>query len=171
MQTSKTQRIVSLMLALIIAGSAVGILVYYVAANKQQAAEEEQISDIQSLIDTETRYMENYQPQASVSALQTIDLTTGTGEAVQPGATVTVNYTGALAATGVIFESSYDSGQPATFPLDGVIAGWTQGIPGMQVGGKRRLIIPASLAYGERASEKIPANSDLVFDVELVSIN
>jgi FKBP-type peptidyl-prolyl cis-trans isomerase len=171
MQTSKTQRIVSLMLALIIAGSAVGILVYYVAANKQQAAEEEQITDIQSLIDTETRYMENYQPQSSVSALQTIDLTTGTGDVVQSGATVTVNYTGALAATGVIFESSYDSGQPATFPLDGVIAGWTQGIPGMQVGGKRRLIIPASLAYGERASEKIPANSDLVFDVELVSIN
>ena len=174
MQTSKTQRIVSLILAFVIAGSAVGILVYYVAANKSQTANEEQLSELQSSInETETSYLENYQPQSSISTLQTIDLTTGTGAVVQPGATVTVNYTGALADTGVIFESTYGSGQPATFSLDQVIDGWIQGIPGMQVGGKRRLLIPASLAYGANppAGSNIPANADLVFDVELITIN
>lgn len=113
----------------------------------------------------------NYTPVDKVDSLEKIDLVEGTGEAVKEGATVTVHYTGALAKTGVIFESSKDSGQTATFGLDQVIAGWTQGIPGMKVGGTRRLMIPAELAYGEQSpSPDIPANSDLVFDVELIAV-
>lgn len=115
--------------------------------------------------------LEGFEPVGSVANLQTTDLVEGTGEAVKKGATVTVNYTGATAKNGTIFESSLDSGQPVSFPLDQVIPGWTQGIPGMKVGGKRRLVIPAQLAYGEQSpSPDIPPNSDLVFDVELISI-
>jgi FKBP-type peptidyl-prolyl cis-trans isomerase len=114
----------------------------------------------------------NFTPVASISQLQEIDTTPGTGATVQPGATVTVDYTGAVASTGIIFQSSKDTGQPVTFPLSQVIAGWTQGIPGMKVGGTRRLLIPAALAYGANPPQGsgIPANADLVFDVTLHSI-
>jgi peptidylprolyl isomerase len=72
---------------------------------------------------------------------------------------------------GTIFQSSKDMGRPATFGLNQVIAGWTQGVPGMKVGGTRRLIIPAAQAYGSSSpSANIPANSDLVFDIELSAI-
>ncbi len=91
----------------------------------------------------------------------------GTGPEVAKGGTVTAHYTGALAKDGTIFQSSKDSGKPFTAPLTGVIPGWQEGIPGMKVGGTRRLVIPASLAYGDKATGTIPANSDLVFDIEL----
>jgi FKBP-type peptidyl-prolyl cis-trans isomerase len=81
-----------------------------------------------------------------------------------------VDYTGAVAATGTIFESSLDTGQPANFPLSGVIKGWQEGIPGMKEGGKRRLIIPADLAYGASGNGTIPPNAALVFDVTLISV-
>jgi len=85
---------------------------------------------------------------------------------------VTVDYTGAVAATGVIFQSSIDSGQPVTFSLDQVIDGWKEGMVGMKIGGKRRLIIPADKAYGANPPQNsgIPANAPLVFDVTLYSI-
>lgn len=111
-----------------------------------------------------------FDPMPSVTSLQKIDITVGTGKEVKPGDTVTVHYTGALTADGTIFQSSKDTGQPATFGLDQVIAGWTQGIPGMKEGGKRRLIIPANMAYGATERPGIPANSALVFDVELISV-
>lgn len=114
----------------------------------------------------------NFTPVEPVTDLEKIDLTEGSGDEVQPGATITAHYTGALCKDGTIFQSSHDFGQPATFPLSGVIAGWTQGVPGMKVGGTRRLVIPAELAYGSSSpAPNIPANSDLVFDIELVSIN
>lgn len=113
----------------------------------------------------------DFTPVDTVDGLQKIDLKEGTGEVVKPGATVTVNYTGALASTGVVFESSKDSGQPVSFPLSGVIKGWTNGVPGMKEGGTRRLLIPAAQAYGAQAAGDIPANSALVFDIELISIN
>lgn len=95
----------------------------------------------------------------------------GSGEVVNPGATITAHYTGALCKNGIIFQSSHDFGKAITFPLDGVIAGWTQGVPGMKVGGIRRLIIPAEMAYGASSpASNIPANSDLVFDIDLVEI-
>ncbi len=115
--------------------------------------------------------LENFTPVDSVATLQKVDLVPGEGETVEASASVTVHYTGALAKTGVIFESSKDSGQPASFPLSGVIEGWTEGVPGMKVGGTRRLLIPAAQAYGAQATGSIPANSDLVFDIELISID
>jgi len=115
--------------------------------------------------------LKDFTPIAQVDSLQKIDLTVGSGKEVKPGGKVTVHYTGALAADGTIFESSLDSGQPANFSLDGVIQGWTDGIPGMKEGGKRRLIIPASQAYGAQEKPGIPANSALVFDVVLLSVD
>ena len=192
MSTTKTQRIISLVLALFLLGSAFGAVFYYVAQNKQQAKQEKELLDLQNQINQQSQQqptptptptevenmlqgtqLANFTPISSTAELQTIDLTEGTGEVVPAGASVTVNYTGAVASTGVIFQSSLDIGQPVTFGLDGVIAGWTQGIPGMKVGGTRRLVIPASLAYGANppASSGIPANADLVFDVDLISIN
>lgn len=114
----------------------------------------------------------NFTPISSIPSLKTEDTKVGTGQEVKPGDTVTVDYTGAVAATGVIFQSSLDSGQPATFPLNQVIKGWTDGIPGMKVGGTRRLLIPANEAYGATPPQGsgIPANADLVFDVTLKSI-
>jgi peptidylprolyl isomerase len=105
--------------------------------------------------------------------LVTKDLVVGTGQTVKPGQTVTVNYVGDLYKTGKEFDSSWKNGQPATFPLTagGVIAGWVQGIPGMKVGGRRELIIPAALAYGKTGRPPtIPPNSPLVFVVDLLSI-
>lgn len=114
----------------------------------------------------------DFTPIAKIDSLQKIDTKPGTGEEVKPGAKVTAHYTGAVASTGVIFQSSHDRGQPIPFSLNGVIKGWTDGVPGMKVGGTRRLLIPADLAYGANppAGSGIPANADLVFDVEVVSV-
>jgi FKBP-type peptidyl-prolyl cis-trans isomerase len=112
--------------------------------------------------------LEGYTPVDSVSELKTEDLTPGTGAEVKSvGDTVTADYTGALAKTGVIFQSSLDSGQPFTTQLSGVIEGWQKGMIGMKEGGKRRLLIPAAQAYGSQEQSGIPANSDLVFDITL----
>ena len=106
-----------------------------------------------------------------VTELQIIDITEGDGAEVPADATITAHYTGALVTDGTIFESSHDSGRPATFGLWQVIEGWTKGVPGMKVGGTRRLIIPSEMAYGQRrASSAIGPNSDLVFDIELVAV-
>lgn len=113
----------------------------------------------------------NFTPQDTVAELQIIDVTEGTGDVVPEGATITAHYTGALVKDGTIFQSSHDFGDPVTFGLSQVIQGWTQGVPGMKVGGVRRLIIPSQMAYGSvRAAANIPPNSDLVFDIELVAI-
>ena len=114
-----------------------------------------------------------FTPTPSITELKTVDSAPGTGNTVKAGQTVTVDYTGAVAATGVVFQSSKDTGQPVSFPLSGVIAGWSQGIPGMKEGGTRRLLIPAALAYGANppSGSGIPANADLVFDVTLHSIS
>jgi FKBP-type peptidyl-prolyl cis-trans isomerase FkpA len=118
--------------------------------------------------------LSNFTPvsDSSVTDLQKIDTQAGTGAEVKPGDTVTVDYTGALAATGIVFESSLDTGQPVPLSLNQVIDGWKQGIPGMKVGGQRRLIIPANMAYGAspRAGSGIPPNAALVFDITLHSV-
>ena len=113
----------------------------------------------------------DFAPLDRVSDLQIIDIEEGTGAVVQPGATITAHYTGALCKNGIIFQSSHDFGKPISFGLNQVIRGWTDGVPGMKVGGMRRLIIPSDMAYGSaRAASNIPPNSDLVFDIELVDI-
>jgi len=116
--------------------------------------------------------MQDFTPVDSVAELQTEDRVVGTGAEVSPGDTVTCHYTGAVAKTGTVFQSSRDFGRPISFPLSGVIAGWTEGVPGMKVGGTRRLLIPAAKAYGGTPpyGSGIPANADLVFDIELVAI-
>lgn len=119
--------------------------------------------------------LDNFEPVSDVTELQIIDLEEGDGEVVAEGANVTAHYTGAFATNGLIFESSKDSGQPVDFSLGGVIAGWQEGVPGMKVGGKRRLIIPGSMAYGEAPEGYTPnLNSQpmgpLVFDIELVEL-
>lgn len=118
--------------------------------------------------------LSDYEPigkKQTVTELQVIDLVEGDGAVVPEGATITAHYTGALCADGTIFESSHDSGRPATFGLHQVIDGWTVGVPGMKVGGTRRLVIPSAMAYGaRRASAAIGPNSDLVFDIELVAV-
>jgi len=100
------------------------------------------------------------------SGLQYEVLTAGEGEKPTAADNVTVHYKGTL-TDGSPFDSSYDRGQPATFPLGGVIAGWTEGVQLMSPGAKFKFTIPAELAYGERATGTIPAHSTLVFEVEL----
>ena len=115
--------------------------------------------------------LHDFEPREEVKELEIIEVSEGTGEEVKPGATITAHYTGALVKNGIIFQSSYDFGDAITFGLDQVIKGWTYGVPGMKVGGTRRLIIPAEQAYGASSPAKnIPANSDLVFDIDLVAI-
>jgi len=97
------------------------------------------------------------------------DLKVGTGATVSPTDTVTVNYIGVSCSSGKIFDSSYSRGQPATFPLSGVIKGWTDGIPNMKVGGQRLLGIPPEQAYGKQSQPPtIGPNETLWFVVEMV---
>jgi len=104
------------------------------------------------------------------SGLQYQVLAEGGGEPPAASDSVTVHYRGTL-IDGEEFDSSYARGQPATFPLDGVISGWTQGLQLMRPGAKYRLFVPPELAYGERGGgPKIGPNSTLVFEVELLSV-
>jgi FKBP-type peptidyl-prolyl cis-trans isomerase FkpA len=109
--------------------------------------------------------------------VQKIDTVVGTGKPAAAGNTVTVHYTGWLYAPksdqqhGAKFDSSRD-GAAFTFPLGAgrVIPGWDQGVAGMKAGGKRTLIVPAALGYGQRGAGPIPPNANLIFDVELLSV-
>ncbi len=105
------------------------------------------------------------------TGLQIEDLVVGTGAEAQPGRHITVDYTGWL-EDGTKFDSSIDRGQPYEFNLGegGVIQGWDQGIPGMKVGGMRKLTIPPELAYGEIGAGPIPPNATLIFEVQLLAV-
>ncbi len=111
-------------------------------------------------------------PSKPLYTLRYVDLVTGTGDLAKPRQYYTVQYTG-WTTDGKKFDSSYDhGGDPFTFPVGArrVIIGWDTGFEGMRVGGKRRLIVPYQLAYGEAGHPpEIPAKSDLIFDIELVS--
>ncbi len=104
------------------------------------------------------------------TSLQVVNLKQGSGTPVVATDTVTVQYIGVSCSTGKIFDSSWGrGGQPATFPLNGVIAGWTQGLVGMQPGGERLLVIPPDLGYGSKGQGSIAPNETLVFVVDLIS--
>ncbi|GAC1587152.1 MAG: FKBP-type peptidyl-prolyl cis-trans isomerase [Hymenobacter sp.] len=105
------------------------------------------------------------------SGLQYEVLAQGTGRKPTLGSSVTTHYHGTL-INGTVFDSSYQRGQPATFPVNGVIAGWTEALQLMPEGSKYRLYIPADLAYGKRgAGRDIPGDTALIFDVELLKVN
>ncbi|MDE1164610.1 MAG: FKBP-type peptidyl-prolyl cis-trans isomerase [Pseudomonas sp.] len=104
-------------------------------------------------------------------ALQITDLQLGDGKAVVKGALITTHYTGTL-ADGTVFDSSHQRGKPfqCVIGTGRVIKGWDQGLIGMQVGGKRKLWVPAHLAYGERTMGAITPHSDLTFEIELLEV-
>jgi peptidylprolyl isomerase len=112
----------------------------------------------------------------TASGLKYTDVKVGTGAEAKPGKTVSVHYTGWLynnGQKGKKFDSSRDRGEPFDFPLGGgqVIQGWDEGVAGMKVGGKRTLVIPPALGYGERgAGGAIPPGATLLFDVELIGV-
>ena len=110
-------------------------------------------------------------PGDPVTELEVTDVIVGEGDAVQAGATVTAHYVGYGAATSQMFDSSWVRGEPATFPLPNVILGWQEGLVGMQAGGRRLLVIPAELGYGNNPppGSGIEAGETLIFVVDLVS--
>jgi len=174
-------RIGAIVIALLFLVTSLGFSFLVIWQSHQDNKKSKQTSDIQkAFTDAQNKPKEgqlqgtklaNFTPVDKVENLQIIDTVVGTGAEVKAGDTVTAHYTGALAKDGIIFESSLDSGQPVPFGLDQVIPGWTKGVPGMKVGGKRRLLIPANLGYGEQGKPpKIGPNEPLVFDIELIKI-
>ena len=134
---------------------------------KQKAAAEKNTSE-------GTKFLEENKKKEGVkttaSGLQYKTIKEGTGAAPKATDTVTVNYRGTL-INGTEFDSSYKRGEPATFPVNGVIKGWTEALQLMKAGSKYQLFIPPNLAYGERAvGPDISPNSTLIFDVELLSV-
>src|SRR5205085_5417932 len=119
------------------------------------------------------KFMSDNKPKEGVkttaSGLQYKVLKDGNGAQPKSSDTVTVNYRGTL-TDGTEFDSSYKRGQPATFPVSGVIKGWTEALQMMKAGSKYQLFIPASLAYGEQGRPGIPPNSTLIFEVELLDV-
>lgn len=111
------------------------------------------------------------EPVATASGLQYIEIQPGTGDEARTGQNVNVHYTGWL-PDGRKFDSSRDRGQPFSFGLGAgqVIRGWDEGVAGMRVGGRRRLIIPPDLGYGSRGVGPIPPGATLLFNVELLGV-
>lgn len=148
-----------------------GLVIWDQIANKDKNQAASQTSnDLQKQI--EELQKQQGQDNQQGGTVQSTDITPGTGAEATAGKKVTVNYLGTL-TNGTKFDSSYDRNQPFDFTLGGgqVIKGWDQGVVGMKVGGKRKLVIPAALAYGEQSpSPSIPANSDLVFEIELLGV-
>ena len=103
--------------------------------------------------------------------LVVVDVHQGDGPAAAAGATVTTHYVGVSWLNDTQFDASWDRGDPSTFPLDAVIPGWSQGIPGMKAGGRRLLIIPPGLGYGAQSpTPEIAPNDTLVFVIDLVTV-
>lgn len=125
-----------------------------------------------AMLDVNAENINTMNPEELPTELTVADLVEGTGPEAKAGDTVSVNYVGAL-PDGTVFDASANHGGPFSFTLGGgqVISGWDQGLVGMKVGGKRSLIIPPDMAYGNQAvGDVIPANATLIFEVELVGI-
>jgi FKBP-type peptidyl-prolyl cis-trans isomerase len=185
------QRAIALIFAILFFASSVGVslfVIWQIVQEQDQTAltstgtelTQEQIEETikqqeQPMTTLKGTILENYTAKADSGKLEGVDIVAGTGEEVKEGATVTAHYTGAYGSDGTIFESSRDGGQPIEFPLSGVIAGWTQGVPGMKVGGTRRLVIPGGLAYGDapagytQGSTQRPMGT-LIFDIEITAV-
>ena len=172
----KRERFFAIFFALLFLLTSSFITIAFIIANYESSHNSNTTSNSNTTLQTNNsapaKKLTNFTPISSVPALKIIDLKVGTGPVVKSSSTVTVLYTGAVAATGVIFQSTASSGKPVTFALNQVIPGWSQGLVGMKVGGIRRLLIPSALAYGANPppGSGIPANADLVFDVTLLAI-
>jgi FKBP-type peptidyl-prolyl cis-trans isomerase len=167
----KRDRIVALSMAIFffVLASALTILVIYQAVttkNNAQSSNASATTPKQTLAGT---HLSGFTPVSDVPSLKITDAKVGIGAAAKAGDTVTVDYTGAVAGSGVIFQSTKDTGQSASLSLSQVIKGWQLGIPGMKVGGMRQLLIPADEAYGANPPQGsgIPPNAPLVFDITL----
>lgn len=171
---TKKQRVIALSVAIffVITSAATTVaVVYTMMTGDDQSATNTTSTNAQPkvnpLVGTK---LADFVPVAKVSQLQKIDSKVGDGAEAKAGMTVQVLYKGALAATGAIFDAS-DGQTPTSIDLNRVIDGWKEGIPGMKVGGTRRLLIPAAKAYGAQSpSAAIPANSDMVFDITLLGV-
>jgi FKBP-type peptidyl-prolyl cis-trans isomerase len=169
--TRKRDRAIALAMAVLFFAFAssltIAIVVEAIASHHKSAATQANsaTSTAQSAVGSQ---ISNFTPVSSVSTLQSTDTKVGSGATAKPGDTVTVDYTGAVASTGLIFQTTKGN-QPVSLSLSQVIKGWQDGIPGMKVGGTRRLLIPANEAYGANppSGSGIPANAALVFDVTL----
>ena len=107
------------------------------------------------------------------ASLEVTDITVGDGEEATPGSTVNVHYVGVAHSTGEEFDASYNRGEPLSFRLGvgQVIAGWDQGVTGMKVGGRRKLVIPPAMGYGDRgAGNVIKPGETLIFVVDLIAV-
>ena len=174
-ETPKSTRIAAIFVLVIFSLSLVAAAAVPLMNKKDDTASqsdiEKQLQDLQSQQDQEPEEIDlSLKQEGEIKTMQIIDITTGTGREAKLGDTIKVKYKGALAATGAVFDSNSDG---VEFPLEvgGLIEGWTEGVPGMREGGKRKLIIPAEKGYGAQGSGSIPPNSDLVFEIELVSIS
>jgi FKBP-type peptidyl-prolyl cis-trans isomerase len=168
--TRKRDRIGALIIAILFfcfaSALTIAIIVQAIAShNKSSTNNTTSTNTAQSLVGTP---LSGFNPVSSVDKLKITDVKTGTGAVAKAGDTVTVDYTGAVASTGLIFQTTQGS-QPVNLSLGQVTKGWQDGIPGMKVGGTRQLLIPAAEAYGATPPQGsgIPANAPLVFDVTL----
>lgn len=161
------QRITIIIIAVVMTVGTLGAyFIVIMQQNEQQTQSQQQYPDFP--VDPTA-----YKVEGSVKELVKTDLKVGDGDEAKAGDKVKVHYKGTFAQTGQKFDSSYDSGEPVEFELSQgkVIDGWVEGVPGMKVGGKRRLEVPAALAYGSTGYPgAIPPNTDLVFEIELISV-
>lgn len=171
--TKKSTRIIIWVIAVVMAAGFLGSYFLVILENNNQAAQN--ATNTQSSSQSQTPNLSvdptAYKVSGKVDTLQITDETVGTGTEVKADDIVRVNYKLTNAQTGIKYDSSYDRGEPATLSLKQVIPGWQQGMPGMKIGGKRRLVVPASLGYGADGTGNIPSNTDLVFEVELLAVN
>lgn len=148
------------------------VMAAYQAQLMRRKREEQAARSAKNLTEGQT-YLAKHKTEKGVkvtaSGLQYKVLTEGKGPSPKATDTVTVHYKGTL-INGKVFDSSHKRGEPATFQLNRVIPGWTEGLQLMKAGGKSRLVIPADLAYGQRAPEVIGPNATLIFEVELIKI-
>lgn len=187
MATSTSQRVTIWIIAVVMALGSIGFYFLIILQNesdKQQASQQQtqQQQAIEAQKKQQEETLKSKQPlpgyetapfdAKAVTTLTKEDLVAGTGEEVPKGAKVKVNYMGWL-PEGKLFDSSNTNGTvtPIELSLDGVIDGWKEGVPGMKVGSKRKLVIPAAQAYGEQGSPPIiPGNTPLTFILEVTSI-
>ena len=166
-----TKNFLALMVVVVLLG--VTAFVFYRKGNNVDDASKNALNPTASVTPLPTPTPEPDNTKQMENGLKIQDLKVGTGQEVKAGDTITVNYVGAL-ENGTVFDASAKHGGPATFQIGvgDLIKGWDLGIPGMKIGGKRKLIVSPSLGYGSHnvGNGLIPPNSTLVFEVELLAI-